>query len=256
MTSSKGELRLRVFAGPNGSGKSAIVNEVRQTKVNGYPLDIGMFINADDIGKALSEGSFSFKNFDIEFSKKSLLNFADSSGLLDNHFDFEDLKSSITLYDGIVKLKDAVHSERVAQIIARYLRELMLSSKKRFSFETVFSHDSNIDFMRRAQEAGYKVYLYYVATENPEINKYRVALRVAKGGHNVPEDKIVDRYYRSLNFLFEAAEVAYQSYFFDNSKRAPKLVNHFKVIGDEKVWDTRNSRWFPFWFKKYYWSKL
>lgn len=38
--------------------------------------------------------------------------------------------------------------------------------------------------MRRASAEGYKVYLYFVSTESPEINKYRVKLRVKEKGHD------------------------------------------------------------------------
>ncbi len=79
----------------------------------------------------------------------------------------------------------------------------MLKRQRRFSFETVFSHPSNLDTMRQAVNAGYKVYLYFVSTESPAINKYRVQLRVAQNGHDVPGDKIESRYYRSMELLYE-----------------------------------------------------
>jgi len=45
-------LRLRVSAGPNGSGKTTIIEAVRKAKVNGRPVDFGIYINADDIARA------------------------------------------------------------------------------------------------------------------------------------------------------------------------------------------------------------
>jgi len=62
--------------------------------------------------------------------------------------------------------------------------------------------------MKQAVEQGYKVYLYFVSTESPYINIFRVAARKAKGGHNVPEDKIISRYYRSLGLLADASQIA------------------------------------------------
>ena len=112
--------------------------------------------------------------------------------------------------------------------------------------------------MQRAAEAGYKVYLYFVSTEDPEINKFRVNFRITQKGHAVPEDKIENRYYRSLKLLYDAAEIAYQCFFFDNSvdDEPFKLVNHFKRNGTKKTWDTKNKRKFTVWFKKYYWDKI
>jgi len=133
----------------------------------------------------------------------------------------------------------------------------LLRLKRRFSFETVFSHASNLDIMRRAAQEGYKVYLYFVSTESAEINKYRVALRVKNHGHNVPEDKIVERYRRSLELMYNAAELAYQAFFFDNSKAdAPfDLVAHFKKRGDEKIWEEIDKEKLTGWFKKFYLAK-
>lgn len=41
-------LRLRVFAGPNGSGKTTIIDAVRKARVNGRPVDFGVYVNADE----------------------------------------------------------------------------------------------------------------------------------------------------------------------------------------------------------------
>ena len=49
-----------------------------------------------------------------------------------------------------------------------------------FSFETVFSHPAKIDILRRAFESGYRTYLYFIATETPEINIARIAQRVQR----------------------------------------------------------------------------
>jgi len=40
------------------------------------------------------------------------------------------------------------------------------------------SSPDKVNFLHRAKDAGFRVYLYYVATENPEINISRVAHRV------------------------------------------------------------------------------
>ena len=60
-------------------------------------------------------------------------------------------------------------------------------------------------------------YLYYIATDDPEINISRVSSRVALGGHSVPADKIVSRYHRSLDLLLDAIKVSNRAYIFDNS---------------------------------------
>lgn len=181
------------------------------------------------------------------------INLNKNPGLLNPSFTGADFHASYSLSGTVFKAKRAGRIEQLAQLIARYLREALLEQGTRFSFETVFSHKSNLDIMRRAADKGYKVYLYFVSTESPEINKYRVNLRVTQGGHDVPEDKIESRYHRSLSLLFDATEIAYQVYFFDNSldDKPFRLIAHFKVVEGKKVWDEIEQHP-PQWFEKYY----
>jgi predicted ABC-type ATPase len=104
-----------------------------------------------------------------------------------------------------------------AQEIADFKRETCLRRKESFSFETVMSHQSKIELMIRAHDAGYDITLFFVATSDPEINVRRVENRVAQGGHDVPTDRIGKRYWRSLGFLTHAALVARRTVAFDNS---------------------------------------
>lgn len=85
------QLRLRVFAGPNGSGKSTVIKEIRETRINGKEIDFGVYINADDIAKALVKNTFSFKTYEIEYTKDDILEFASSSGLISKDFTIETL---------------------------------------------------------------------------------------------------------------------------------------------------------------------
>ncbi len=257
-TNSAPQLRLRVFAGPNGSGKSTVIKFVRNSKVNGKNVDFGFYINADDIAVKLRSDSFSFLDYNFATNNREFKEIAMASGLIGNEFSEEIFFKSYGLKNSIIKLKDKAADERLAQIIANFLRKKLLAEQNKFSFETVFSHPSKLDVMREAVNNGYKVYLYFVSTESPEINKYRVLERKTKGGHDVPTDKIESRYYRSLDLLFAAAQIAYQAFFFDNSEDGSesKMFAHFKVINGKKKWDKINKNEVPNWFRKYYSSKV
>lgn len=245
---------MRVFAGPNGSGKSTIIHAVQEYKVNGILVDFGIYVNADDILQNLLDGKFSFRPFQITTTDEKFTEEALTSGLITNAFSKSSFKRIYSFESNQIKLKSKKGSDRLAQIIAHFVRKELLRQRKKFSFETVFSHSSKLDIMREASDAGYKVYLYFVATEDPIINKFRVNIRVKQGGHPVPADKIESRYYRSLGQLFEAAQLAYQCFFFDNSSDGQdfRLVAHFKVIGNEKKWDKIDHDKVPNWFIKYY----
>lgn len=255
--SPKRELRLRIFAGPNGSGKSTIIQAVRNAKVENILIDFGYYINADDITLSRKKDKFSFSSYKLKISHVQFIEFAKSSGLLDKKFNEVNFIESFSIAGNSIVLRNKINADKIGQIIARYLREEMLRLNRRFSFETVFSHESNLEIMRRACSVGYKVYLYFVSTESPEINKYRVALRVAENGHDVPSKKIEDRYYRSLNLMYKASQCAYQAFFFDNSKENEpfELVAHFKMVRKKKKWDKIDNSKITRWFKKYYLDK-
>jgi predicted ABC-type ATPase len=227
-------------------------------KANGRPIDFGYYINADDIAVQLRKAGFRFSEYDLAIKPKEFNEVALASGLINNEFTEQNYKTSFSLKGNVIRLKDANADERMAQIIADFLRKKLLQSKKKFSFETVFSHPSKLEIMRQAAATGYKVYLYFVSTESPEINKFRVQARKAKRGHDVPVEKIESRYYRSLELLYDAAQLAYQVFFFDNSVEGENSVMfaHFKIQRGMKVWDKITKKQVPIWFRKYYSKKV
>lgn len=260
--------RLRIFAGPNGSGKSSIITKILSTEVQkGVTLDFGIYINADDIAAKLRTKGCDFKVYKLDVSENDFFELCSNSGLLNAEFTEERFKNCVqfnknrltVLKEQTFKINDNAY-ERIAQIIADFLRNKLLTEGVKFSFETVFSHEGKVEFIRRAKEAGYKVYLYFVSTEHPRINVYRVKkVRVPNTGHDVDEDKIISRYYRSMDLLYDASQYCYQAYFFDNSVEGGShtMFAHFKQSTEgEKTWDDLDKTSYPQWFKKYYSGKI
>lgn len=62
-------------------------------------------------------------------------------------------------------------------------RELCLEEGRSLAFETVFSTEEKLAFVRRAVSAGYFVRIFFVGTDSPEINAQRIAGRVMEAGH-------------------------------------------------------------------------
>jgi predicted ABC-type ATPase len=102
----------------------------------------------------------------------------------------------------------------LAAAIVDFLREELMRRGDSFSFETVMSHRSKIEFFKRARAGDYKTYLYFVCTNSAELNIARVRSRVGMGGHSVQEDKIRERYVRCLELAREAVAHSYRAYFF------------------------------------------
>ena len=69
---------------------------------------------------------------------------------------------------------------------ATRLRYQCLEENTSFVFETVFSSQEKLDFLKKAKEAGFFIRFFYVCTNNPQINVLRVTQRFLNGGHEVP----------------------------------------------------------------------
>ena len=94
--------------------------------------------------------------------------------------------------------------------------------------ETVLSTDKYRRLVLAAKALKFQIRLTYVILDSPERSIERIRLRVKKGGHAVPEDKIVERYARSLEQLPWFLDQADQASLFDNSGTAPRLIGEKK----------------------------
>lgn len=101
--------------------------------------------------------------------------------------------------------------------VATELRYKCLSEKKDFVFETVFSSDEKLDFLRKAHQEGFFIRFFFVCTNSPEINILRIAKRYLNGGHEVPMSKVFSRYYKSIENASLAVEFVDRAYVYDNS---------------------------------------
>ncbi len=250
--------RFRVFAGPNGSGKSTIIKGLRNFLVDDRPIDFGVYVNADDIAVYLVKNTFNFTAYELaNITMAHLAAYAAVSGLFRNGFNEEALNAAVTINGEKVVLLERDKVELVAQLLSNFMVDHLLKAGKKCSMETVFSHISKVQFMQQANSLGYKVYLYFITTSDANINVARVKARVSANGHNVPEDRIRERYTKSLDLMYDAAQQAYQAYFFDNSfgPNNHELVAHFKVMGNKKTWGEFNPSDLPGWFLKYYVNK-
>ena len=179
--------RLRLIAGPNGSGKTTLARYLISQSV---PL--GQYINPDDIAKYIDFP-------DTLRSTEALLRVGKS-----------------TISDGSEQFS-STFAAKLAQSIAVGLREEWVDAGLSLTYESVMSHESHLDFVDKANEAGFDSYLYYICTSDPVINQERVERRVLAGGHGVPADKIISRYENSLALLYEMTKKCKRVYFFDNS---------------------------------------
>lgn len=236
--------RLRVFAGPNGSGKSTLVEYFRRSAT----FNLYTVINPDEIKKTLETQSWYDLPFDI--SLQELKDFAEVSKRPDKE---KIAKGRILIENNQIHFEKEIITDYSIAIFADFLRGEFLKRKKSFSTETVFSHPSKIDLLKRARERGYRVYLYFVSTEDPNLNVGHVKIRVEQGGHDVPTEKIFERYKRCMENVNEALRYVQRAFFFDNSDKMNYLAKftengEFVDYQENTIYKTKNA--LPLWFNK------
>lgn len=199
-----------MFAGPNGSGKSVLKSYLPESL-------LGVYLNPDDIEKAVRDcGYVDMHSFGIQTTAAEVLAvFTHSEFLI--HQGLAEAAGGLSFSDGRLYFPLHVINSYFASVVADFLRQQLLAARRTFTFETVMSHPGKVELLQKAQEAGYRTYLYYVATDDPAINVSRVENRVKLNGHDVDPERVEKRYYRSLDLLLSAIRFTNRAYIFDNS---------------------------------------
>jgi predicted ABC-type ATPase len=232
--------RVRMFAGPNGSGKSTL-NTILNEKL------LGMYINADEIEKKIKTFDFlDLGSYDIDTTTEEIYSFFMHHPLIQKS-GLEDEASLLSVSGNKIIFFEIIVNSYFASVCADFIRHKLLELKVSFTFETVMSSEDKVLFLKKAQDAGYRTYLYFVTTQDPAINISRVQNRVSLGGHNVPEEKIVSRYYRSMKLLSKAIKYTNRAYIFDNSNHTKSWIAQI----DNTSEITYKSSHVPQWFGQY-----
>lgn len=126
-------------------------------------------------------------------------------------------------------------SDMEAAHLAEEQRLRHLEKMEEFCFETVLSTDRNLKLLQQAKGKGYFIRCYYILTADPLINVYRVKSRVAAGGHDVPEEKIISRYDKALDLVKNLLQVCDICHIYDNSGDVPHRI--FKKRKNQYFYD-------------------
>lgn len=120
------------------------------------------------------------------------------------------------------------HAYEAAEM-ASTRRDALVTAWRSFATETVFSHESKVEFVTAAVEAGYLVTLHVIAVPE-DLAVARVDNRVENGGHRVPEKKIRGRYGRLWAHLAEAIALVERCLVYDNTMAATpfRLIAEFE----------------------------
>ena len=115
------------------------------------------------------------------------------------------------------------HAYEAARVAAD-TRTKLIGLRRSFIAETVFSHPSKLELIDTAHAAGYTIVLHVLLVPE-ELAVQRVQHRVNAGGHDVPEDKIRQRYQRLWPLVATAITRCDSATVYDNSAlKGPRIV--------------------------------
>jgi predicted ABC-type ATPase len=115
------------------------------------------------------------------------------------------------------------------------LLERAIEERCTFAIETTLGGHTLAALLEKAILKGIEVRVWYVGLYSPELHMARVRARVQKGGHDIPEAKIRERYARSVWNLIQLLPKLTEAFVYDNSEEAdphsgrapnPKLILH------------------------------
>jgi predicted ABC-type ATPase len=98
--------------------------------------------------------------------------------------------------------------------------EASISNRENFTFETTLGGRTIARLLHRAADGGLAVKVWYVALDSADRHVARVKARVARGGHDVAEGRIRERYDRSRATLSRLVPKLAALKVYDNSFEA------------------------------------
>jgi predicted ABC-type ATPase len=124
--------------------------------------------------------------------------------------------ASFTILPEMLNCKEFVNADEIAKglspfqpenvsfhagrIMLERIEEL-INSEVDFAFETTLTTLSYLNTIKIAKYKGYTVTLLYFWLNDVNLAIERVKNRVSEGGHNIPEETIIRRYFRGIHNL-------------------------------------------------------
>jgi predicted ABC-type ATPase len=130
--------------------------------------------------------------------------------------------------DEIARGLSPFHPEHTALLAGRLMLERMrqlIRSRQSFAFETTCSGRTPVSMLRNCKSDGWRLTLVYLWLPSPQAALDRVAMRVREGGHNIPSDVVIRRYWAGLsNMRLLYLPLADAAAIYDNSDGQGTLI--------------------------------
>ncbi|MDO4512188.1 MAG: zeta toxin family protein [Bacteroidales bacterium] len=147
--------------------------------------------------------------------------------------------ASLTMLPEIWKCREFVNADEIAKGLSPFNPEgvaieagrlmlkridVLLEGGDSFSIETTLSTKSYAKLVEKAHARGFKVQLLFFWLPTPEVAIERVRQRVIEGGHNIPTDVVIRRYYAGIDNLFKIFMNCVDSWMLIDNFSVPRIV--------------------------------
>ena len=100
----------------------------------------------------------------------------------------------------------------------------LLAKNESFSIESTLATRSYYRLIEKAHQQGYEITLLYFWLKSPEQALERVAERVSKGGHNIPKDIVIRKFYEGIDNLFNIYMPLVDSWLLVDNSVTPRSI--------------------------------
>jgi predicted ABC-type ATPase len=161
--------------------------------------------------------------------------------LLPNELGIREFVNADEIARGLSPFNEAGVALAAGRMMIKRMHNLVGAGES-FAFETTCAGQGHIPLLRRCRADGWRLTLLYLWLLSPEAALARVARRVKEGGHAIPPDVIVRRYWKGLSnmrrFYLPLADVALV---YDNGDKERTLIAERRSNGVFTIHDT--ARW-------------
>jgi predicted ABC-type ATPase len=161
--------------------------------------------------------------------------------LLPNELGIREFVNADEIARGLSPFNEAGVAITAGRMMIRRMHDLVGASES-FAFETTCAGQAHIPLLRKCRVEGWRVTLLYLWLPSPEAALARVARRVQAGGHAIPPEVVVRRYWKGLSnmrrFYLPLADVAL---IYDNADAGRTLIAEHRSSGVFTIHDS--TRW-------------
>ena len=117
---------------------------------------------------------------------------------------------------------------------------------RNFILESTLSGKYLTKVIEKAKQNGYEITIIYAFLENPQECIERIAIRVKNGGHHIPDEDVIRRFYRSkTNFWQHYKDIVDEWLLYYNGNQDTKRV----ALGNKKQFTVEETLLFELFIK-------